>query len=112
MCKKFHVPSKNVTSTGFYRENLFLQVTPTRESEKLEVLSDRLREDPHASTIVYVTRQITAEELAEALAHQQINAAPYHAGMPDEERERIQNHFMKGDLHCVVATIAFGMGID
>ena len=41
-----------------------------------------------------------------------INAFPYHAGMATEERERIQNEFLAGEMDCVVATIAFGMGID
>ncbi|MEJ2170407.1 MAG: C-terminal helicase domain-containing protein, partial [Desulfobacterales bacterium] len=63
-------------------------------------------------TIVYVTLQKTAEEVAEFLCANNINAHPYHAGMQTEKREEIQNKFMDGTIACIVATIAFGMGID
>lgn len=112
MCRKLNVPRENVTITGFYRENLFLQITPTNESEKGEKLVQRIKELPEAPTIVYVTLRKTAEDIAELLCLNKINAHPYHAGMKSEERELIQNRFMNGELDCVVATIAFGMGID
>ena len=112
MCRKLNVPRENVTITGFYRENLFLQITPTNESEKGEKLVQRIKESPKAPTIVYVTLRKTAEDVAELLCLNKINAHPYHAGMKSEERELIQNQFMNGELDCVVATIAFGMGID
>jgi len=72
----------------------------------------RLRETPKDPTIVYVTLQKTAEGVAEFLVANKINAHPYHAGMETEKREQIQNKFMDGTLACIVATIAFGMGID
>ena len=112
MCRKFNIASERVTVTGFYRPNLFLQVTPTPETSKNQKLLDRLRENAKASTIVYVTLQKTAEDVARFLNVNQINAASYHAGMPADERENIQNLFMEGKLDCVAATIAFGMGID
>ena len=112
MCRKLKVPRENVIITGFYRKNLFLQITPTNESEKGEKLFQRIKESPEAPTIVYVTLRKTAEEVAELLCLNKINAHPYHAGMKSEERELIQNRFMNGELDCIVATIAFGMGID
>jgi len=112
MCRKFAIPREHVTVTGFYRQNLFLQVSPTREAEKVKQLAERIRQAPHDPTIVYVTLQKTAEEVAQKLEAHKISVAPYHAGMPSEEREQIQNRFMAGGLACVVATIAFGMGID
>ena len=112
MCRKFAVPPENVTVTGFYRENLFLQVSPAKESGKKAQLLQRINEEPDAPTIVYVTLQKTAEQVAGFLAANQIGVSAYHAGMRNEERERIQNRFMEGTLKCVVATIAFGMGID
>jgi len=112
MCRKFNIDRKNVTATGFYRQNLFLQVTPTEEAGKKQELLNRLQENTKASTIVYVTLQKTAEEVARFLTANQINAAYYHAGMSNDERENIQNLFMEGKLDCVAATIAFGMGID
>ena len=112
MCCKLRIPRENVTITGFYRENLFLQITPTNESEKNIKLIQRINENPKAPTIVYVTLQKTAKNVAGFLCSNKINAHPYHAGMKNEERELIQNKFMEGDLDIVVATIAFGMGID
>jgi ATP-dependent DNA helicase RecQ len=112
MCRKLKVPRENVIITGFYRENLFLQVSATNESEKNKKLIQRINESPKAPTIIYVTLQKTAEKVAELLCLNKINANPYHAGIKSEERELIQNRFMNGELDCVVATIAFGMGID
>ncbi len=112
MCVKFDIPKQNVVVTGFYRDNLFLQVTPTPVSEKMGRLLRRIREAPQAPTIVYVTLQKTAEEVAQFLCARKIDARPYHAGMETEKREAIQDEFMQGALACVVATIAFGMGID
>jgi len=112
MCAKFNIPKNNVIVTGFYRDNLFLQITPTITSEKKGRLLQRIREMPQAPTIVYVTLQKTAEDVSEFLCANNINAYPYHAGMENEKREQIQNEFMDGTLDCIVATIAFGMGID
>ncbi len=112
MCHKFELPRENVTVTGFYRPNLFLQVTPIAEAKKEEHLLQRVREAPRAPTIVYVTLQKTAERIAEFLSLHGITCSAYHAGMESEERERIQDEFLAGRTDCIVATIAFGMGID
>jgi len=112
MCAKFAIPRGNVTVTGSYRKNLFLQVTPTSESEKTDRLLNRLSDAPDVPTIVYVTLQKTAENVADFLKQNGIGAHPYHAGMDNDMREEIQNRFMAGDVSCIVATIAFGMGID
>ena len=112
MRQKFNILNENVVITGFYRKNLFLQVTPTRASEKMDALLKRIQNDTKASTIVYVTLQKTAEEVSKFLCENSINAQFYHAGMKTEEREQIQNQFMEGKVSCIVATIAFGMGID
>ena len=112
MCRKFAIRREHVTVTGFYRENLFLQVSPTRETDKNATLLQRIREAPQEPTIVYVTLQKTAQHVADFLSGNGINVSPYHAGMKHDEREDIQNRFMAGTLDCVAATIAFGMGID
>ena len=112
MCAKFDILKQNVVVTGFYRDNLFLQITPTAASDKKNRLLQRIQEAPQEPTIVYVTLQKTAEEVAVFLRTHNINAHPYHAGMETEKREEIQNKFMEGTMACIVATIAFGMGID
>lgn len=112
MREKFAIHEKDVVMTGFYRNNLKLMMNPMAESERLQQLHQRIQKSPQAATIVYVTLQKTAETVAAYLNQQQVNAQHYHAGMKPEEREQIQNQFMQGQLNCIVATIAFGMGID
>ena len=112
MCRKFHIDSENVITTGFYRDNLILNITPVRDVEKRGKLLSDIGNSPDDPTIVYVTLQKTAEEIAAYLAANQINAAAYHGGLKNEERVNVQNRFMDGSIACVVATIAFGMGID
>jgi len=73
---------------------------------------EALRQREPGPTIVYVTLQRTAETLAERLQAAGLSAKPYHAGMDDADREAIQNWFIASDRGIVVATIAFGMGID
>ena len=112
MSLKLKVPRKNITITGSYRENLFLQISPVNEYNKSKYLIQRINESPKEPTIVYVTLQKTAERVSELLRNNNINVHHYHAGMKNEDRDLIQNRFMNGSLDCVVATIAFGMGID
>ncbi len=112
MCAKFAIPRANVTQTGFYRPNLFLQITPAPEEEKEAMLLARLHDPARRPAIVYVTQQRTAEQVAATLSRQGLPASAYHAGMKNEEREEVQQRFMGGEIDCVVATIAFGMGID
>jgi ATP-dependent DNA helicase RecQ len=89
MCAKFNIPKNNVFVTGFYRNNLFLQITPTENSEKKLRLLQKIQKAPHDPTIVYVTLQKTAEDVAAFLCAEKINAHPYHAGMDTEKREQI-----------------------
>jgi ATP-dependent DNA helicase RecQ len=71
-----------------------------------------LKKRPIGPTIVYVTLQRTAEEIAEFLSKHGFDARAYHAGMESEERNTVQDAFMTSDRMIVVATIAFGMGVD
>lgn len=112
MSQKFAIPREAITITGFYRDNLDLTVQPCSDADKPQHLSDLIQREPNASTIVYVTLQKTAENVARQLQQIGINAAAYHAGLPHEQRDAIQAAFMQGKTPCIVATIAFGMGID
>ncbi len=112
MCDKFRLDRNNVIVTGFYRKNLHLSVLPVGEQDKDGMLAGMLKDSPQLPTIVYVTLQKTAEHVAEFLTASGIEAVAYHAGMQNEDRERIQNDYMSGRSCCIVATIAFGMGID
>ncbi len=112
MCRKFEIPRENVVCTGFYRQNLHLQVLPAPPADKDRMLADLLAAPPTGPSIVYTIQQKTAETVAEKLSNGGVNAAAYHAGMSSERREDVQNRFMKGRIDVVAATIAFGMGID
>lgn len=112
MCSKLSINADNCIKTGFYRENLHLTVTPINNENKSKYLAEKLMNHSEQSSVVYVTLQKTAEEVAGYLSNNGVNAVPYHAGLKSDLREDIQNRFMSGDINCVVATIAFGMGID
>lgn len=108
----FELDAHDVVHTGFHRPNLTLRITPAIAGEALGQLQERLTEQPPGATVVYVTLQKTAEAVADALAKAGLAARAYHAGMESEARSATQDWFMEGGQPIVVATIAFGMGID
>ncbi|CAI8915065.1 ATP-dependent DNA helicase RecQ [Pseudomonas sp. IT-347P] len=112
MQAKFAISAEDVVTTGFYRANLNLLVEPVRGEDKRRRLVEWMAERPGQPSIVYVTLQKTAEHIAEHLERQGIQAEAYHAGLAHDKREAIQKRFMAGQSDCIVATIAFGMGID
>jgi len=98
--------------TGFDRKNLFWEVSPAgKAKEKLLLLTDRLR-GLKGGAIVYTGTRKSVESIVEHLKDDGIYAEGYHAGMEEEERTRVQEDFMDGTLDLIVATNAFGMGID
>ena len=112
MQAKFAIAPGDVVTTGFYRPNLNLLVEPVSGADKRRRLVQWMSERAGQPSIVYVTLQKTAEQIAEHLNRNGIQAEAYHAGLPHDKREGIQQRFMSGRSHCIVATIAFGMGID
>ncbi len=112
MQAKFAIDSQDVVRTGFYRPNLHLTVEPVSGPDKLRRLVQWLAGRPNQPGIVYVTLQQTAEDVARHLKQHGIDAAAYHAGLLPEVRVDLQQRFMAGQCTCIVATIAFGMGID
>jgi ATP-dependent DNA helicase RecQ len=108
----FGIGGEDVVRTGFHRPNLNLRVTVTTAGDRPALLLRRLRERERGATIVYVTLQKTAEEVARRLAEHGLPAKAYHAGMTPEARHAVQDWFMASTDAMVVATIAFGMGID
>lgn len=112
ICRAFEIEPGFAVRTGFYRSNLELVTTPVSVSDRDALLLTRLKEQPPGPAIVYVTLQRTAEEVAERLRNSGVTARPYHAGMKTEERTSVQDWFLAGKQAVVVATIAFGMGID
>ena len=108
----FSIAREDHVQTGFFRPNLALSIRPHNASERDQALLAALQSRPSEPAIVYVTLQKTAEQVAGFLQAQGLPAQAYHAGLKDEERHRVQETFMAGQGNIVVATIAFGMGID
>ena len=100
-------------ATGFDRPNLTFDVIPARtEAAKWRLLRSGLAEETGRPALVYAGTRRRCEELAGQLRAEGLNAAAYHAGLPDSERAAVQTGFMEGDPEIVVATTAFGMGVD
>jgi ATP-dependent DNA helicase RecQ len=112
IAKAFSIDPADIVRTGFYRPNLTLRLTPCRRHEADDLLAKRLAERPAGATVVYVTLQRTAEDVARRLFERGVPAKAYHAGLEAELRSKIQDWFMADPHAVVVATIAFGMGID
>ncbi len=112
ICKSFEIPTSCAVVTGFYRNNLEIITTPVRSSERTETLVKRIKSRPPGTTIVYVTLQRTSEIIAASLGEHGLPAKAYHAGMNSDDRVAVQEWWMAGTDRIVVATIAFGMGID
>ncbi|MFB2653529.1 RecQ family ATP-dependent DNA helicase [Shewanella seohaensis] len=111
MAARFDIKPQHIVQTGFYRSNLDLTVLPVASQHKLTALQQQLNHFTGAG-IVYVTLQHTAEDVAAKLCQMGFDASAYHAGFEDEKRQQIQQDFMQGKIRIVIATIAFGMGID
>ncbi|HEX9995647.1 MAG TPA: ATP-dependent DNA helicase RecQ [Abditibacterium sp.] len=112
ICDGFEIPPQASVNTGFYRPNLRFCLTPAPADKRRDLLLSRLQKRAAGSGIIYVTLQKTAEQLADFLAQNGLEARAYHAGLESEARSEIQNWWMESDSRMVVATIAFGMGID
>jgi ATP-dependent DNA helicase RecQ len=112
ICRLFEIAPRCAVRTGFYRPNLTVLTAPVEARLRDEALLSELRGRPPGPTIVYVTLQRTAEEVAHRLVRAGFPAQPYHAGMEDDERAKVQDWFIQSDRNVVVATIAFGMGVD
>jgi len=112
ICRLFAIAPGHAINTGFYRPNLEIDTTIVEASERDNVLLSALQENSPAAAIVYVTLQKTAEIVAQMLADNGFPARACHAGLKPEARNRIQEWFMSADNAIVVATIAFGMGVD
>jgi len=108
--KKLGLRTPHLTRASFDRPNLFYQVEP-KENLNMQILAF-LREHPEDSGIIYRTTRKNVEATAEFLQQQGIKAMPYHAGLSVQDRKNHQEQFNRDEINVIVATIAFGMGID
>ena len=112
ICQQFDISADCAINTGFYRSNLTLRAQAVESSTRDAALLELIKNGSGGATIVYVTLQKTAEHVAEVLKSSGYNADYYHAGLKDDDRVKVQDWFIQSDSAIVVATIAFGMGID
>ena len=108
--------SLKVFDGGAQRTNLEFVVVQTSSAEKFahihQVLTADLPADEHGGAIVYCATRRQTEEIAEFLQAKGVEANYFHAGLPPETKKNVQDSFIRGELRAIVATNAFGMGID
>jgi ATP-dependent DNA helicase RecQ len=110
ICATLSVPEDGVVHTGSRRPNLALRAEAPADRDRR--LIELVRADSRAPTIVYALRQADTERLATLLDQAGVVARPYHAGLDAVARAEAQDAFLRDEIVCVVATIAFGMGVD
>ena len=108
--KNLGILDAEVFKSSFNRPNLYYEVRPKKNATK-EIIKF-IKNNPGKSGIVYCLSRKKVEELAETLKVNGIKALPYHAGMDSATRTSTQDKFLMEDIDVIVATIAFGMGID
>lgn len=103
-------PEKGPYIASFNRKNLYYEVRPKKET--FSEITDYLKRHRGEAGIIYCQSRNSVENLTKKLNVAGFRALPYHAGLSDSERTRNQDFFIKDDVEIIVATIAFGMGID
>src|ERR1051326_9025736 len=111
--KNLDLRDPKIYTTSFNRSNLYYEIQPKIKKEQtLKSLVKFISLNKGKSGIIYTTNRKTTEELAELLQKNDIKAVAYHAGIDSRIRTERQDQFLNEDVQVIVATIAFGMGID
>jgi len=108
--QQLNLSQPKIHISGFNRENLYYEVQPKDKFSYNQLL--RIIEQKENSGIVYCLSRKRVDEIAEKLNKDGIPALPYHAGMSSEDRAENQTRFIRDDVQVMVATVAFGMGIN
>ena len=109
--KNLQITKAKVFKASFNRPNLYYEVRPKTTQVDSDIIRF-IKQNPNKSGIIYCLSRKRVEELAQTLQVNKINALPYHAGLDAKSRVNHQDRFLKDDCDIIVATIAFGMGID
>jgi len=111
--KNLHMNDAIVYKSSFNRSNLYYEIRPKlKKADTLKEIVQFIKSKKHRSGIIYCLSRKKVEELAEVLVANGIKALPYHAGLDAKTRASNQDAFLMEDAEVIVATIAFGMGID
>lgn len=110
--KLFRIKTAHQFSTSHKRANLKFRIIPCQASEKDAAMITALEGPERLPAIVYAMRQEQCEQVAHTLSQHGFKARSYHAGLHTKARAQIQNAFLNDEIDIVVATIAFGMGVD
>jgi ATP-dependent DNA helicase RecQ len=110
ICNLLRIDEENTIITGFERENLSFSVIKGQDRHKF--LMEYIKRNEKEAGIIYAATRKNVDQLYEKLRKEKINVARYHAGMGDVERNREQERFLEDKASVMVATSAFGMGID
>jgi ATP-dependent DNA helicase RecQ len=110
--RNLQMEEADLFKSSFNRTNLFYEVRPKVKNESKKSLIKFIKQHKGKSGIIYCLSRKKVEEIAGLLRVNQINAAPYHAGLDSPIRIKTQDDFLNEELDVIVATIAFGMGID
>lgn len=107
---RLHIPYHHMVKTSIKRPNLKFKVNPTYQRQKF--VMEYVKDHAQQAGIIYCSTRKQVEELQQVFEDQKINSTIYHAGMNNKEREAAQNDFVFDRTKVVIATNAFGMGID
>ncbi len=111
--KNLGIEDAPLFKSSFNRDNLFYEIRPKSNPEEAQKsIVQFVKSKPNQSGIVYVLSRKSTEEISEFLRMNGVAAKAYHAGMDTKTRAKVQEEFLMDDVHVIVATIAFGMGID
>ncbi|GJM36258.1 MAG: ATP-dependent DNA helicase RecQ [Saprospiraceae bacterium] len=111
--KNLNMDEDNTYISSFNRDNLYYDLRPKGKKEQtIKSIVQIIKGLKERSGIIYVQSRKSAEEIAQMLRVNDIKAAPYHAGLDAKTRSKTQDDFLMEDVDVIVATIAFGMGID
>jgi Werner syndrome ATP-dependent helicase len=110
ICEILRLNDPYIVTGGFDRPNLFISVgKKTNEYDDLKLLMEKYKNE---YSIIYCKTRNETDKIAKIVTDMGVNCRPYHAGMETDDRNKNQKLFINGDIKCMVATIAFGLGIN
>jgi ATP-dependent DNA helicase RecQ len=111
--KNLNMKNENIFVSSFNRDNLYYEIRPKGKKENtFRSIVQYVKGQANKSGIIYVQSRKSTEEIAKILNVNDVKAAPYHAGLDAKTRSKTQDDFLMEEIDVIVATIAFGMGID